>query len=251
MKSMKAMKTMKTMKTKKKITKCCGPMKAMKAQFGKKQKDAPDDHRDSSHVIDNFLEDMANEKIQVVRKRLTRMKIGRQMYNIRASLSLSSNCWNSEAQGLLRTWALSKKRKKDKRSSPPSVASASKACTTSGVVTASGSTTTTTLTLDSWLRTRHISCVGLIGHIKSSGRIGLFKEILSLRSVSETCLVIQTGFNAGHSADIILGFLPACKLISFQLLAAQQTMTRKMTLEGAKFVATKYPERHSLIYWDS
>ena len=63
--------------------------------------------------------------------------------------------------------------------------------------------------------------------------------------------MIQTGFNAGHSADIILGFRPACKLISFQLLAAQQTMTRKMTLEGAKFVATKYTERHSLIYGDS
>ena len=77
------------------------------------------------------------------------------------------------------------------------------------------------MTLDRWLRDKGVTGVGLTGHVVSAGRVPLLQTIMALRSAAETCVVVQTGFNAGHSANAILSFRPASKLVSFQKLASQ------------------------------
>ena len=107
------------------------------------------------------------------------------------------------------------------------------------------------MTLDRWLRDKGVRGLGLTGHVVSAGRAPLLREIMALRSAAETCTVLQTGFNAGHSAGVILTFRNTAKLISFQKLASLGTDTRKMNLQGVRFIEDKFPGRHTIIWGDS
>ena len=187
-----------------------------------------------------IMADIAQGKLQSVRKGLTRFAVGRQMGNIRRNLQLRKKGWTAEADRLLRDWVQSAKRKLDKRSSGclPQMSDGS-------------SIARPGMTLDRWLRDKGVRGVGLTGHVVSAGRVPLLKEIMKLKSATETCTIVQTGFNAGHSADVILSFRPTAKLISFQKLASLGTDTRKMNQQGVRFISDKFPGRHTIIWGDS
>jgi hypothetical protein len=80
-----------------------------------------------------------------------------------------------------------------------------------------------------------------------SGRAALMQSLLPL-----VCNCIgQTGFNVGHSVDLMLGARPSAKIISFQLRRKAGSEARRACTQGAAFIDNKYPGKHSLIYGNS
>ena len=129
-------------------------------------------------------------------------------------------------------WLL-KKRKVDRRSTPE-------------LVVQSTSTSLGTFgSLNSWLR--RANCSIREGHVGMSGRADLLKSLLP-----RVCHCIgQTGFNAGHSVDLLLQARSSSKMMSFQLRGKVGSDARHASDAGVAFIESRYPFRHTIIYGNS
>ena len=79
------------------------------------------------------------------------------------------------------------------------------------------------------------------------GNIGscIAKQQLLNSIASRANTFLEIGFNAGHSANIILGANPNLKLVSFDL------GSHDYVLKGKEYIDKMYPNRHTLILGDS
>lgn len=185
-------------------------------------------------VIDStsVQQQIAQGQLASKRSGLTRRQITVQLNNIRASCHLGKDEWSDEATGCLAGWLL-KKRKVDKRSTPELVVH-----NTSTSLGAFGC-------LNSWLR--RAGCRVWEGHVGMSGRADMLRSLLPRRCHS----IGQTGFNAGHSADLLLEASSQSKMVSFQLRAKVGSDARHASDTGSEFINAKFPSRHTIIYGNS
>ncbi len=95
------------------------------------------------------------------------------------------------------------------------------------------------ITLDDFLKLHN--CNVWEGNIGSC----VAKQELMKSIASRAKTFLEIGFNAGHSADIILGANPNLKLISFDL------GDHDYLVKGKEYIDKKYPNRHTLILGDS
>ena len=85
------------------------------------------------------------------------------------------------------------------------------------------------------------------------GHIGwdMNKSSLIGQVVSDTrpcCLIAQTGFNAGHSACLLLEAAPHAKLISFTVEHDKGGNAAMASKTGADYVNLHWPSRHTIIF---
>ena len=187
-------------------------------------------------LSDRVLQQIANGQLVSKRNRLTGQRITNQLRNIRLSHGLGSEQWSEQAQASLRCWLL-KKRKTDKRALPAPVVRVRPA--------AAVQESAPFARLNAWLR--RAGCSVREGHIGMSGRAPLLKSL-----IPRVCGCIgQTGFNAGHSADMFLSARPSCKLVSFQLKHGPGTATRWTTEKAEEFIKNKYHGRHTIVFGNS
>ena len=75
----------------------------------------------SCEMVSKVMQEVTAGRLPCGRRGVTRQQVGKQMGNIRLSLSLSGSDWTAEADVMLRNWIGSKARQADKRSAsaPP------------------------------------------------------------------------------------------------------------------------------------
>lgn len=98
------------------------------------------------------------------------------------------------------------------------------------------------MSLDEYLKNNNVKMVG--GH---SGQVPEQTEYLKncAKRLKDNALIMEIGFNAGHSCNTILSVNPTFKMVSFD------HGVRESVLAGKNYIDNTYPFRHRLILGDS
>jgi hypothetical protein len=82
------------------------------------------------------------------------------------------------------------------------------------------------------------------GHVGMSGR----RDLLVKKLPTTATVLGQTGFNAGHSAVLMLQSCACAKVVSFELDSAAGTGKRATIDAGLRFIELAYPGRHQCLF---
>ena len=88
------------------------------------------------------------------------------------------------------------------------------------------------------------------GHVVSSKRDETFADILSKVS-NPPAPIGQTGLNAGHSAQILLGTFVSAVVVSFQLRGGPNTKNRRLFANTDAYLKARFGDRHHTVWGNS